>query len=123
MDGVRFFVPGRPLPLARARHFWDDKTGLGVRNKPNVRAYQDKVGWHAKVAGCRRIEGPVELRLEVYVSGRRGDLSNYVKMIEDGLNGVAWMDDRQVIELAARFIEKHHVEEVGEGVDVEVIER
>jgi Holliday junction resolvase RusA-like endonuclease len=36
------------------------------------------------------------VEINVYVSGRRGDLDNYVKSILDGLKGIAWEDDRQV---------------------------
>lgn len=32
----------------------------------------------------------------------RGDLDNYVKTIMDGLNGVAWLDDKQVHYIEAR---------------------
>jgi crossover junction endodeoxyribonuclease RusA len=31
----------------------------------------------------------------------RGDLDNYVKLLMDGLNGVAWKDDKQVTMLVA----------------------
>ena len=31
----------------------------------------------------------------------RGDLDNYVKLLMDGLNGVAWLDDKQVIVVRA----------------------
>jgi Holliday junction resolvase RusA-like endonuclease len=31
----------------------------------------------------------------------RGDLDNYVKTVMDGLNGVAWVDDKQVIDIQA----------------------
>lgn len=31
----------------------------------------------------------------------RGDLDNYTKLIADALNGVAWIDDRQVVKLTA----------------------
>ena len=33
---------------------------------------------------------------------RRGDIDNYVKLICDALNGVAWKDDRQIVTLTAR---------------------
>lgn len=33
---------------------------------------------------------------------RRGDIDNYVKLILDGLNGVAWVDDRQIACIFAR---------------------
>jgi Holliday junction resolvase RusA-like endonuclease len=31
----------------------------------------------------------------------RGDLDNYVKLTLDALNGVAWVDDRQVVRIVA----------------------
>ena len=31
----------------------------------------------------------------------RGDIDNYVKTILDGLNGVAWKDDSQVVKITA----------------------
>jgi Holliday junction resolvase RusA-like endonuclease len=56
--------------------------------------------------------GPVELRVvfssnrievtvtamseEMPISKLRGDLDNYVKTLMDGLNGAAWLDDKQV---------------------------
>ena len=33
---------------------------------------------------------------------RRGDIDNYVKLIFDALNGVAWVDDRQIAALSVR---------------------
>jgi len=35
-------------------------------------------------------------------SSLRGDVDNYVKAILDALNGVAWQDDKQIIELTVR---------------------
>lgn len=31
----------------------------------------------------------------------RGDIDNYVKTVMDGLNGVAWEDDVQVVQIEA----------------------
>lgn len=36
----------------------------------------------------------------------RGDLDNYIKATLDGLNGAAWMDDKQVQIVKANFAEK-----------------
>jgi Holliday junction resolvase RusA-like endonuclease len=44
----------------------------------------------------------VILRCEFHLKGyRRADLDNLVKLVADGLNGVAWTDDRLVGELYA----------------------
>lgn len=37
------------------------------------------------------------------IKGLRGDLDNYVKMVADGLNGIAWNDDRQIKSVYAYF--------------------
>lgn len=64
------------------------------------------------------LEGPLAVslalwddRVEVAVSQcglpesaklRRGDIDNYTKLIFDALNGVAWVDDRQIAAISAR---------------------
>jgi len=32
----------------------------------------------------------------------KGDIDNYLKLIMDALNGVAWADDRQIVSVSAR---------------------
>ena len=111
-------IPGRPVPKGRPR--------LGVRGKtayvytpPATREYEKLVGWVAKSAGCRPVEGPVSVALSVYVKGRL-DADNIAKSILDGLNGIAYEDDDQVIELLVR---KHKVtRKEEERVEIEIRE-
>ena len=73
-----------------------------------------------KEAGIERTDAPVRVRMSVTVAipksykGKKwldaasgvttpsGDLDNYAKSILDGMNGVVWGDDRQVVMLAAQ---------------------
>lgn len=48
--------------------------------------------------GTAVIVEPVDLD---EASKLRGDLDNYLKTILDGLNGIAWDDDRQVVKITA----------------------
>lgn len=115
---IEFVVPGRPVPKGRPR--------LGVRGRkayvytpPETREYERLVGWVAKSAGCRPVEGPVSVTLSVYVKGRL-DADNIAKSILDGLNGVAYEDDDQVVEL---HIWKYRVKNAAEErVEIEIRE-
>ena len=54
-------------------------------------------GWEKGDGGVKKfkeVKSHMSLR-----DGRIGDVDNYAKSILDGLNGVAWEDDRQVVEL------------------------
>lgn len=68
--------------------------------------------------GMPKFEGPVRVDLSFAVDGTsititpvdlmdpitkplRGDIDNYMKTVLDGLNGVAWDDDIQVVQVTA----------------------
>jgi len=63
-------------------------------------AYKNNVGWAAKRANVKRLDGPVEVIAVAYLHGKREpDADNLAKAFLDGLNGIAWTDDRQVRKL------------------------
>lgn len=119
MQAVKITVPGRPVPKGRPR--------LGVRGKtayvytpPATREYEKLVGWVAKCSGCKPIDGAVAVTLTVYTRGKM-DVDNMAKSILDGLNGVAYEDDDQVVELLVR---KHKVKsKADERVEIEIRRR
>lgn len=51
--------------------------------------------------GLTLIEQPVTLFVNVGVVNMKKDLDNMVKSIADALNNVAWLDDKQIVELHA----------------------
>ena len=93
----RFTIPGKPQPKQRPR-----SDGRGNFYTPSAtRAYEKVVAYSARNGGVRKqIEGPVRMKVAIYwPDRRRRDLTNAVKSIEDGLNGIAYEDDSQIAEL------------------------
>ncbi|NPV72134.1 MAG: RusA family crossover junction endodeoxyribonuclease [Firmicutes bacterium] len=109
---IRFTVPGRPVP--KARHRATLIGGKIVSYTPRkVREFEQAVGWAAKAARVPMLEGPLAVEIHCYVDPRRAipDSDNLAKSVLDGLNGVAWHDDRQVVDV--RCV-RHEVNSRGE---------
>jgi crossover junction endodeoxyribonuclease RusA len=66
------------------------------------RHYKATVSLCAIQAGMRPLSGAVVLSVDVFRPRRAGDLDNTIKSLQDGLKGVAWHDDSQVVEIHAR---------------------
>lgn len=88
------FVRGRPIKTAIAKH-WQQQTALTAR-----------------CAGVRPIASePVAVDITLHpketkagvASKARIDLDNAIKAALDGLNGVAYADDKQVVRLSAEI--------------------
>ncbi|KAF1086163.1 Endodeoxyribonuclease RusA [Sporotomaculum syntrophicum] len=96
---VSFVIPGRPVPKQRPRA---GKNGR-IYTPKKSRDYEKTVGWAGKQVFKYPYNGPVSLQVKVYLTDSRsqGDLDNYIKSIQDGLNNIAWRDDRQVVRLKA----------------------
>ena len=90
---VSFTVPGPPTPYTRVLK------GSQQPRAMKYRAYRDLVGLRANLAGAEPFEGPVDVRVQIYVpkpDRRRFDIDNVLKGILDALNGVCYADDKQV---------------------------
>lgn len=109
--GVHFTVEGPPVPWARARlskgrHFTAEAQAAHMR----------RVAWAGRRAIPEPLKGPLLLSASFFIEPPRSwsgvkrrralglpvivkpDLSNLIKIIEDALNGIAYIDDNQVAE-------------------------
>ena len=92
-----------PYPPS-ANRYWRMWRGRMVVSG-EARQYKLDVATLARVAGVRQIEGDVSINIDIYRPIKRGDLSNRIKIVEDALQGVAYKDDAQIVELTARRFE------------------
>ena len=105
-----------------------------------TRAYEDAVRLAWNSAGGKMLDGPVAVRITAYqalpkratraqrAAAERGeispirkpDLDNIVKIVLDALNGHAYRDDTQVVQLEARkcyTAEESHIAVIVGGLD------
>jgi crossover junction endodeoxyribonuclease RusA len=86
--------------------------------------YKEKVGWLAKAAGVMMLEGEIAVKCTFYLDKKKRqipDLDNLIKAVLDGLNGIAWLDDSQVVRIIAerRMSVPERVEVSVEKLDLE----
>ena len=118
---IAFTVPGDPVGKARPRI-----TLAGGRahayTPAKTAAYEELVAVYASAAMKKAplLEHPVRLHLGIYCKvpgtwskkrradalagierpAKKPDLDNVVKILADGMNGIVWVDDSQIVELA-----------------------
>lgn len=101
VESFSFTLQGPPQPKQRAR------AGRGGRfyTPLETRAYEKAIKRVASLtAGSSWGRGGI-YRVHVhavFANNHPRDLDNLVKSVLDGMNGVAWHDDRQVFETSAR---------------------
>lgn len=88
-----------PFPPSANRYWRHSRNGVYVSEEAT--SYRAHAATAALVAGVRPAKGDVVLSLEFYRPRKAGDLSNRIKVLEDALNGIAYYDDAQVVELHA----------------------
>ena len=124
---ISFFVKGEPRPK---QSFRVSGHGTGYTH-PRVKAWQVDVASEAdrEMRSIGRFNQPYEtgylaVILEFYLGNeRRVDLDNLSKAVLDGLNGICWKDDRQVVDLHLRkfVMPKHETSKVGVQVVIEPV--
>lgn len=115
MTEYSFFVPGIPIPQGSAKAFVVGGraiiTGANAKTKP----------WRAEVAqagmalrpdgftdGAVKIDLTFHMRRPLHLPKKynrptaKPDLDKLIRAILDGLTGVLWVDDSQVVEIVAR---------------------
>ena len=98
-------------------HYWRVSRGITHLSKDG-RRWKNEASALAEQAGLEKLDGPVAVSITWYRSRRSGDLDNRIKVVLDVLRGLAYTDDKQVVELHAwRFDDK-----ANPGVDVEITE-
>lgn len=92
----RFTVPGQPIPKGRPRHntktnttYTPQRTSL-AEEAVGVAFRQGVVGY-GPPRTCEFVLGCL-----FYVKRDDADIDNLIKMVMDGLQGFAWVNDRQV---------------------------
>lgn len=98
-----------PPPVSTNR-YWRNFKGRMVVSKEAI-AYKARVAMICRMVGVPLLDGPVAVSLLIHpkltkkgvASLVKQDIDNQIKVIFDGLNGVAWVDDSQVVKLQAEF--------------------
>lgn len=66
-----------------------------------ARQYKLRVGLQLRSEGVELLHGPVSVSLVITRPAKRGDLDNSLKVLFDSLQGIAYENDSQVVELHA----------------------
>ena len=105
-----------PLPPS-ANRYWRVCNGRVVVSE-SAKTYKAGVWMVAQHAGMRPFTGPVAVRVHVYRARKVGDLDNFAKVTLDALQGIAYQDDAQIVELHSW----RHDDKDNPRVEVEVME-
>jgi len=87
------------LPLPPSANVYWRYTSTGVYVSEAAENYKATVKLRALLQRMAPFAGEVAMYVHVYRQRKAGDLDNFAKVLGDSLNGVAYHDDSQVVEL------------------------
>ena len=97
---VSFYVDGDPIPKQSFRVIEKRSGKIHGYADPRVLAWQKAIGTIASTRIDKLLTGKIKVIMEFYLSNNRVvDLDNLCKAVLDGLKGIAFKDDNQVIKL------------------------
>ena len=97
---IHFFVDGDPVPKQSFRVIEKRSGKTHGYADPRVTAWQNAVGYAANPHFPETMTGKIEIIMDFYLSNNRViDLDNLCKAVLDGLKGIAFKDDNQVVKL------------------------
>ncbi len=97
-DWIKFVVEGAPVPKGRPR-FGKGKVYTPKRTKAQEDLVEIMGLMEMRSKKLRPFEGRVCLSVEVVQKTPKGDIDNHLKLVSDALNGVCYVDDKQIDEL------------------------
>lgn len=86
-----------PYPPSSNR-YWRNFRGRMVTSD-EARSYKESVGLLCNVAGLQPIDGKVSVHIDIRRPADRRDLDNHAKVLLDSLQGHAYNNDSQIVEL------------------------
>src|SRR5687768_7912655 len=92
-----------PFPPSSNR-LWCNIRGVMVKSE-EARRYQMEIALTARSKGLKPRAGEVKVTLDFYRPRKAGDLDNRIKVVLDGLQGAAFENDSQIVEIHARRFE------------------
>lgn len=119
-----------PVSKGRPRFCRKGKFTMAYTDKQTIEAETNFKAQASHYKPLKPIEGPIRLTLtfasikpkskpkKVRYWTTRPDLDNYIKLVEDAMNKIFWVDDSQIVEIQATKI---YADNCYTGVNIEEI--
>lgn len=120
---ISFFAEGRPVPQGSMKFI---KPGVMIHARSaELASWRATIAYRAKEAGCHPIDSPICIKLRFQMPRPKTvkrtyptvapDVDKLIRAVLDGLTGVAYVDDAQVVRIVA---EKVYGSPIGVHIEV-----